>query len=522
MSESGTGGDITGGGRSGPGAIAPANGTALTPVASLTEKGLGYKERPHSIEAEQALLGALLVDNEAFFRVSDLLTPEHFYEPLHARIYKAVTDLVGRGHTATPLTIAPYLARDPALEELGGPDYLVGLAAASASGYLALDYGRIVHDLALRRGLITIGEQMVAEAYEVSLERDPEDLIVTAEEQLFRLSTTGRAQGGFKDFKVAVHGAHDMALKAYEREGHLSGLSTGLSDLDQFMGGLQSSDLLILAGRPGMGKTALACNIGFNVAKGFVAHGGEAAVQKGMGGRVGFFSLEMSAEQLAMRLLAEESRVASSKLRTGDFSEEEYRRVAAAVQMIDVIPLMIDDTGGLPIAALAARARRQKQLFGLDLLIVDYLQLVTASNSRRFDSRVQEISEVTQALKALAKELNIPVLALSQLSRQVEQRPDKRPQLSDLRESGSIEQDADIVMFVYREEYYLNLHKPDVSDVERWQAYDADLKKVEGLAELIIGKQRHGPTGTVKLFFDPSITRFGDYVPADHLPERYG
>ncbi|MCP5432531.1 MAG: replicative DNA helicase [Alphaproteobacteria bacterium] len=516
-------GDTKKGGNTAHGGNAKSEGAGLgAPPSGVGAGGLTYKERPQSIEAEQVLLGALLVDNEAYFRVADLLSPEHFCEALHGRIYKAIEDLVRKGHVATPLTVAPFLTRDEGLAELGGTDYLVTLAAASTSAYLALDYARIVNDLAVRRNLIGIGEELAAEAYDADIDRPPEKLIDETEEKLFRLSQTGRAQGGFQSFGVAVNRAKEMAEQAYSRDGHLSGLSTGLVDLDHRLGGLQPSDLIIVAGRPGMGKSALASNIAFNIAKGFRAQGGEDAVAKGLGGRVGFFSLEMSAEQLAMRLLAEESGVASSRLRLGDFDEEEYRRVAMAVQTIDDIPLHIDDTGGISIGTLAARARRQKQLVGLDLMVIDYLQLITAGSAKRYDNRVQEVSEVTQTLKALAKELNIPVIALAQLSRQVESRPDKRPQLADLRESGSIEQDADIVLFVFREEYYLKLAEPSPDGpLDKYEEWKAQLEKAAGLAELIIGKQRHGPTGVVRLRYDSEITRFGDYIPDDHLPERY-
>ena len=476
------------------------------------DEGPDYRELPHEIEAEQAVLGALLVYNDVYHRLSEFLRAEHFYEPLHGRLYDAISTLIGRGQTASPITLGPYFAKDETLSEVGGNEYLARLMAFATTSANAIDYGHVVHDLALRRGLIEIGEELSHEAFEANIDVAPASLVEEAEKRLFDLAETGRAQGGFEIFREPLERARAMAEAAFSRDGGLSGIATGLRDIDALLGGLQPSDLMILAGRPGMGKTALACNIAFNIAKN--------AGPEASGGKVAFYSLEMSSEQLALRLLAEESGIPSSDIRRGEIGEDQYRQMVDAMQRINEIPLYIDDSGGLSIAALAARARRQKRQTGLDLVIVDYLQLVTPSSSKRFDNRVAEISEVTQALKALAKELNVPVIALSQLSRKVEERADRRPQLSDLRESGSIEQDADVVLFVFREEYYTKMEEPNVSDAARYEQWAQDLERVHGLAEVIVGKQRHGPTGVVSLQFDDAITRFSDLARGDHLPER--
>jgi replicative DNA helicase len=384
----------------------------------------------------------------------------------------------------------------------------------------AADYGRTVYDMALRRALIGIGEAMVNVAYDAPVELGPQNQIEDAERRLYELAESGRYDGGFQRFAQALTTAVEMAAHAYQRDGKLSGLATGLRDLDRMMGGLQHSDLIILAGRPGMGKTALATNLAYNVAKAWRGEvKADGRVESVDGGIVGFFSLEMSAEQLATRIISEQTEIPSNRIRRGEIETGDFDRIAEAAREMETIPLYIDETGGLSIAQLAARARRLKRQKGLDLLVIDYIQLLSGSGKRAAEGRVQEVTEITTSLKALAKELNVPILALSQLSRQVENRDDKRPQLSDLRESGSIEQDADVVMFVFREEYYLRNREPRAGTEEHFK-WQAEMEAVHGKAEVIIGKQRHGPTGTVPLHFKADVTRFADLANEDHLPAR--
>ncbi|MEO1198825.1 MAG: replicative DNA helicase, partial [Pseudomonadota bacterium] len=421
--------------------------------------------------------------------------------------------------TATPVTLKTFLDQEEPIGDVPVPAYVARLAAAATTVINAEDYGRAVYDLALRRELIEIGEEVVNTAFDVDPENPPQTQIAETEQRLYQLAEAGKYGGGFLGFGEALRDAIDMAQRAYERDGHLSGLSTGLKDVDEKMGGLQPSDLLILAGRPGMGKTSLATNIAFNIARAYQAEPDASGQPKTVdGGIIGFFSLEMSAEQLATRILSEQAMVSSETIRRGKTSREEFDRIVDAADMIQSLPLFIDATGGITMAQLTARARRLKRQRGLDLLIVDYLQLIQGSSRRAQEGRVQEITEITTGLKALAKELNVPILALSQLSRQVESRDDKRPQLADLRESGSIEQDADVVLFVYREEYYLKNKKPK-EGTEEFLKWEEEIAGAHGLAELIIGKQRHGPTGTVLLQFQADVTRFGNYAPADHYPE---
>jgi len=478
-----------------------------------------YRIAPHNIEAEQALLGALLINNDAFDRVASFLEVTHFYEPLHARIYEAVAKLVSGGHIATPVTLKSYFDADEALQEVGGSQYLARLAGAATTIINVAEYGRTIYDLAVRRDLIRIGEEMHVRAYDSPVDDPPASQIMDAEQSLYSLAEKGKYEGGFQSFSESMRVAIDMAAAAYERDGGLSGISTGLNSIDELMGGLQSSDLIIVAGRPSMGKTALATNIAFNVAKNYKAeHHTDGTVEVKDGGIVGFFSLEMSAEQLATRLLSEQSRISSGKIRRGKIDEHEWHQFVEASRELEGIPLYIDDTGGLTIASLAARARKLKRQRGLGLLVIDYIQLLSGSG-KDGGNRVQEVTEITTGLKALAKELAVPIMALSQLSRQVESRDDKRPQLSDLRESGSIEQDADVVTFVYREEYYVSRREPTEGTPDHLQ-WQADMEQVFGKAEVIVGKQRHGPTGTIKLQFENEITRFSDLAVEDHLPER--
>ena len=479
-----------------------------------------YRAAPHNIEAEQALLGAILVNNEAFYRVSDFLESSHFFEPIHQQLFELATNLIRAGKVATPVTLKTFLPSDLDVGGLNLSQYLARLAAEATTVINAQDYGRTVSDLAVRRNLIRIGEDMVNQAFDAPVDFAPREQIEDAERKLYEIAETGRYGSGFERFAQALTTAVDMAARAYQREGKLSGLATGLKDLDAKMGGLQSSDLIIVAGRPGMGKTALATNIAYNIAR---AHRGETRpdghIQTVDGGIVGFFSLEMSAEQLATRIIAERTGIASSTIRRGGITEADFETIKDVSIELQHLPFYVDETGGLSIAQLAARARRLKRQKGLDVLFIDYIQLLQGSQRKANESRVQEVTEITTNLKALAKELNVPIVALSQLSRQVENRDDKRPQLSDLRESGSIEQDADVVLFVFREEYYLSNKEPRPGTEEhiKWQT---EMALVHGKAEVIIGKQRHGPTGTVQLAFEAAVTRFEDLAREDQLPER--
>lgn len=488
-----------------------------------------YREAPGNIEAEQALLGAILVNNDAFYRVSDFLKPEHFLEPLHRQIYDVGGQQIRMGKTSNPVTLKTFLPQDEKVGDITLAQYLVRLAAEAVTIINAEDYGRAIYDLAIRRALIGIGEDMVNVAFDAPVENPPTEQIEDAERRLFELAETGRYDGGFQPFTDALRTAIDMANEAYQREGKLSGIATGLRTLDDKMGGLQRSDLIVLAGRPGMGKTSLATNIAANIA---AAYRGEQQADGSMkavdGGVVGFFSLEMSAEQLATRILSEVAEVSSSKIRRGEIDDRDFEILVTTSNQIQKMPLFIDQTGGISIAQLAARARRLKRQRGLDVMIIDYIQLMTGS-SKNSGNRVQEITEITTGLKALGKELNVPIIALSQLSRQVESREDKRPQLSDLRESGSIEQDADVVLFVFREEYYVQNMEPrrspedyrnDIKN-EEYIAWEEKMNKVRGTADVIVAKQRHGPTGTARLSFVAQYTRFGDLAEDDQLPEVY-
>ena len=487
---------------------------------AASDEPLDYRQPPHNIDAEQALLGAILVNNEALDRVSGFLDGSHFYEPIHREVFEVATMLIQAGKQATPITLRTFFENAAPIDaELTVPQYLVRLATNATTIINAADYGRTIYDLAVRRSLIVIGEDMVNTAFDSPVDASPELQIQEAEGQLYALAESGKYGQGFVDFGHALTEAINMANSAYQRDGQLSGLSTGLNDLDGKMGGLQSSDLIILAGRPSMGKTALVTNIAYNVAKNYESEILPDGTRKLLnGGCVGFFSLEMSAEQLATRILSEQAEIASEKIRRGMIDQSEFDRLYEVSQVMSKAPLFIDQTGGITIAQLSARARKLKRQRGLDLLIVDYLQLLSAGK-RSGEGRVQEITEITTGLKALAKELEVPIIALSQLSRQVEQREDKRPQLSDLRESGSIEQDADVVMFVFREEYYVERLKPNEGTAEftEWQQ---KMIQVAGKAEVIIGKQRHGPVGTVGLTFESNFTRFGNLAHEDRIPER--
>jgi replicative DNA helicase len=479
-----------------------------------------FRLAPQNVDAEQALLGAILLNNDAFYRVSDFLEPTHFYEPVHRDIYEVAGKIIRAGKSADPTTIKTHLP-EQLLPDVTMAQYLAKLAAEATTVLNAADYGQAIYDTAIRRNLILVGEDMVATAYDGSdVEMTPNKQIEKVEGELFQLAEKGRYDGGFQNFSSALSASIQMAGEAYQRDGGLSGVSTGLDDMDRQMGGLQRTDLIILAGRPAMGKTSLVTNIAFNIAKAYRSEvEADGHIKTTNGGIVGFFSLEMSSEQLATRILAEQAEISSSDIRRGRIHDSQFSKLVDVSNMMSKLPLYIDDTGGISVAQLAARARRLKRQKGLDCLIVDYLQLLSGSSKSSSQNRVQELTEITTTLKALAKELEIPVIALSQLSRQVEARDDKHPQLADLRESGSIEQDADVVMFVYREEYYLKNKEPKEGTPEH-MTWQGEMEKVHGKAEVIIAKQRHGPTGTVQLSFEAQYTRFGNLARADYLPER--
>jgi len=466
------------------------------------------RRTPANLEAEQALLGALLVNNDAVDRVSEFLRPEHFYHPVHGRVFEACVRFREQHRIAEPRSLRDYFEGDPDLEAVGGARYLYDLAGAAVSVVNTADYGRIVHDLHLRRQLIGLGESVVEGAYDHALDSTAADQIHETEEKLYKLATEGDFRSGFRPFADVLGEAIDAASKALNRDTHLTGVTTGLVDMDQTLGGLQRSDLLILAGRPSMGKSALATNMAFSAAKAYLqSEGKEGAV-------AALFSLEMSAEQLATRILSDEAEIPSEKIRKGEMRRADFPRLTEAAQTLQRVPLFVDDTAGLTITQLRTRALRLKRQHDLGLIVVDYLQLMRPSGTSRSDNRVQEISEITRGLKMIAKDLDVPVLALSQLSRAVEQREDKRPQLADLRESGSIEQDADVVMFVFREAYYVSKREPaeGTPDHDAWQA---EMDRVHNLAEVIVAKQRHGPTKTVRLHFEGMYTRFSN------LEQRY-
>ncbi|MEO7222045.1 MAG: replicative DNA helicase [Devosia sp.] len=490
----------------------------MTSATILEFKGTDGRplQAPHNIEAEQALLGAIFMNNEAFYRASEFLAAEHFFEPVHRDIYDTITKLIRVGKAATPITVKTYLP-EQLTPEMPMSRYLARLAVSATTVVNAGDFARIIHDAAIDRGLIAIGQGMAGASYQPDPDVTSAMKIEAAERALYELAERGTTSKGIQQFSSALNAAIAMAAEAYQRDGTLSGISTGLVDLDRMMGGLQKSDLIILAGRPAMGKTALATNIGFHVARAFRAQPQDDGRLKTIdGGQVVFFSLEMSAEQLATRIVASEAEISSSDIRRGRIHESQFTRLVETANAVNAIPLYIDDSGGLSVHQLAARARRLKRQKGLDLIIIDYIQLLTGSDRRR-DNRVQEVTEITTTLKALAKELEVPVIALSQLNRAVESRDDKHPQLADLRESGSIEQDADVVLFVYREEYYLRNSEPKEGTPEHitWQQA---MEKVHGRAEVIIGKQRHGPTGTAQLSFTDRFTRFGNLDRSSYMP----
>ncbi len=456
------------------------------------------KKLPSNIEAEQALIGSILVNNDIIDEVSTIISQKDFYDPIHGRIYNLIEKLHNKGMIANPITLKNSFENDDNLNEIGGTEYLVKLTRFSSSVKQSIDYAKIIHEKFVRRELVQISQNLSEDSMDDTTEKPGEIIIQDTEKSLFDLAERGTFNQSFLKFNQALDQTIEMATNAMKNDQGIVGIPTGLDDLDERLGGLHKSDLVIIAGRPSMGKTALATNIAYYAAKKILDDNKKSSVA--------FFSLEMSSEQLSTRILSEQSRIRSNDIRRGKVSEEEFNRLIETSRSIHQLPMYIDETPAITIATLSNRARRIKRLFGLDLIVVDYIQLMS-TGSKRFEGRVQEISEITQGLKALAKELSVPVLALSQLSRAVEQRDDKKPQLADLRESGSIEQDADVVMFVFREEYYLERKEPKLGTIEHgdWQA---KMNEVIGAADLIIGKQRHGPTGNVKVEFEGIYTKF--------------
>ena len=469
-------------------------------MEKLKVNNLSSKEikLPSNIEAEQALLGSILVNNDIIDEISNIITNKDFYDPLHSKIYTLIESLHNRGMIANPITLKNSFEKDENLSEIGGTEYLVKLTRFSSSTKQAIDYAKIIHEKFVRRELVQISEKLSEDSVDETIEKTGETIIQDTEKLLFDLAERGTFNQSFLKFNQALDQTIEMATNAMKNDQGIVGVPTGLDDLDERLGGLHKSDLVIIAGRPSMGKTALATNIAYYAAKKILDSNKKSSIA--------FFSLEMSSEQLSTRILSEQSRIKSNDIRMGKVSEEEFNRLIESSRNIHELPLYIDETPAITISTLSNRARRIKRLFGLDLIVVDYIQLMT-TGSKRFDGRVQEISEITQGLKALAKELSVPVLALSQLSRAVEQRDDKKPLLSDLRESGSIEQDADVVMFVYREEYYQMSKEPKMGTVEHGE-WQAKMNEIIGQADIIIGKQRHGPTGTVKVEFEGIYTKF--------------
>jgi len=459
------------------------------------------EKQPSNLEAEQALLGSILVNNDIIDEVSNIVSSNIFYDPAHTKIYEVIQDLNNKGMIANPITLKNFFEKDEMLSEVGGTEYLVKLTRFSGSIKQAIDYAKIIHEMFLRRELVLISDKLSSDTLNAnSQEQNAENIIENTEKSLFDLAERGSFSQSFLKFNQALDQTIEMATLAMQSDKGIVGIPTGLTDLDEKLGGLHKSDLVILAGRPSMGKTALATNIAY--------HASSHILKRDERSAVAFFSLEMSSEQLSTRILSEQAKIKSDDIRRGKVTEEEINRYIETSRNIYNLPLFIDETPAITIATLSNRARRIKRLFGLSLIVVDYIQLMR-SNSNKNEGRVQEISEITQGLKALAKELSVPVLALSQLSRAVEQRDDKQPQLADLRESGSIEQDADVVMFVYREAYYLERKQPKLGSIEHaeWQS---KMNDVNGLADIILGKQRHGPTGVVKVEFEGIYTKFKD------------
>lgn len=499
---------------------------APLPVVQDDSEGELLRSPPVNYEAEQALLGAILANNRAYERVSDFVHADHFADPVHGRIYDACGRIIERGQIANAVTLKNLFEGDEGLTEVGGAQYLAKLQSSYVTIINALDYGKTIHDLFLRRELIDLGSDVVNDAFDHDLDLSASQQIEATEAKLYSLAEVGQTEGGFTSFKDAVVESLHMTETAMQTDTGVAGVPTGFRDLDKLMGGLHNSDLIILAARPSMGKTTFATNVAFHAAS-------NTKLAKDATGElvetphvVAFFSLEMSAEQLATRILSEQAHVRSDSMRRGEIHDTEFERLFQASRKLHSLKMFIDDTPALNIPALRTRTRRLKRQHGLDLIVIDYLQLMSGPPGRRSENRVQEVSEITRGLKGIAKELDVPVIALSQLSRQTEQRDDKRPQLSDLRESGSIEQDADMVVFLYREEYYLAREKPGARGNEtpekfreRMAQYDENLEASRNKAEVIIAKQRHGPIGTVELGFNGEFTQFSDLITDDHLPD---
>ena len=492
------------------------------PVEPPTQTAL-----PQNVEAEAALLGALMIDNRLVEDVQLKLRPDHFFEPLHGRIYEAVLRMTDGNRVANPVTLRPLFESDEAIKDVGGPAYLAQLTGSGAAVIGARDFAQQIYDLALLRSLITVGRDLVEGALDTSEDVAPLAQIERAETELYKVAEAGGAEGRARSFGEAAMDSIRNAEAALNRGGGLTGITSGFTGLNSRIGGFQRSDLIIVAGRPGMGKTALATNMAFAAAERFLQDQGDGIeAAKAAGAPIAIFSLEMSSEQLVTRVLSEQSQVTAEQIRTGALGRQEFASFARTAERLHSLPFYIDDTPGLTIAALRTRARRLKRQKGIGLVVVDYLQLLQGTGRGSNDNRVQEISEISRGLKQLAKELDVPVIGVSQLSRAVEQREDKRPQLSDLRESGSIEQDADIVLFVYREEYYLRAHEPkhpipgDAAEVfSAFEEWEAKHSQVAGMAELIIAKNRHGGTGKERLRFEGRFTKFSDPADEDRLPE---
>ncbi len=479
----------------------------MSSTFQIQNKNINIREMPHNIEAEQGLLGSILLNNEIYYEILDNVKSDNFFEPVHKIIFDVIGKLITKGQIATPITLKSYFEVEKNLEEIGGSAYLARLANSAVSLDYAHSYANIIYDLSVRRSLYELGGKVQHNAIESDVETRAEDLIEEAEKDLYQVSEQGTVKNNVQTFQSSLEEAIELAKKAYEKDTSVVGISSDFTDLDTKLGGFHPSDLIIIAGRPSMGKTSLATNIAFNIAK-------KAHTENDKNSSVLFFSLEMASEQLATRVLSEQAKISSNDIRRGNLSETDLDNLVSVSKDIIQIPLFIDDTPAINIGTLSSRARRLKRKSGLGVIVIDYLQLLRPSGKFRNESRVLEISEITQGLKALAKEMNIPIIALSQLSRQVEQREDKKPQLSDLRESGSIEQDSDVVMFIYREEYYLekNAPSPGTADYIEWQQ---KMDEIHGQADLLIMKQRHGPTGNIKLSFNPKYTRFGNFIGKD-------
>lgn len=472
-------------------------------TAGNAQDAANIRELPHNIEAEQALLGLLLLNNNYYGQVNEILQVEHFYEPVHQRIFGAISKLIERGQVATPVVLKSHFDKDAALEDIGGSKYLLQLAQMSVQIVDIKEMALLIHDNALKRRLIEIGETMVVSAFKPDLDKDANQQIEEAEHSLFNLATVGDVNKSFMPLSSPLKEALDMTENAMKRTKRVVGITTGFLDLDNMLGGLNNSDLLILAARPSMGKTALAVNIAYNAAM---------EVKEEKNGCIGLFSLEMSSAQLSSRILAMGTGIDSNKIRKGDINENEFATLIKRSRDLAELPLFLDDSAALSISQIRTRARRLKRQHGLRMLVIDYLQLLRGVSKRGNENRVQEISEITQGLKAIAKDLNIPVIALSQLSRAVEQREDKRPQLSDLRESGSIEQDADVVMFIYRDEYYLMRKEPPEEKADEHAKWQQEMEMARNITEVLVSKQRNGPVGKVKLRFDGQTTMFQNFA----------